>query len=174
MKRLISASRAIVLATGMVLAATSFAAAEDAASEESSFQPTMYGGASLGFAEQHDSKFGWSVSVMARFFEHVGAQIEYMNYGSVNAGSGNYDGVYFGVAPILPVGHGVDLYAQLGIGIGDPGDDVVAGGGFLYKLPIELFEKNGVDLCLRTDYKYWNVDEGAHLLTFGFMFGFHK
>lgn len=44
----------------------------------------------------------------------------------------------------------------------------------MYELPLAILDKNNVDLNLRLDYKYLNVDDGAHMLTLGFMLGFHK
>lgn len=173
MKRFIPASRAVVLALGLVMATTTFAsAAEEAAAKP--FSPTIYGGASIGYADQEVSKFGWSVGVLARFHQYAGVQVEYLNLGGKDKASGFYDLVYFGVMPLLPIGHGIDLFAQLGFAVGDPGDDVAVGGGMMYELPLEILAKNNVDLNLRLDYKYLNVDDGAHLLTLGFMLGFHK
>lgn len=176
MMKLIPATRAIVFAAGLVLATMSGAAAEEAEApkEAEPFKPTMYFGPTFGYADQDSSKYGWTIKALARPIENLGIQIEYLNLGKAENGPGDHDGAYFGVAPILPVGSGVDLYAQLGFAVGDPGDDVAAGLGVMYSLPIEMLASTGVVVELMADYKYLNWDSGDHLLTFGFLFGFFK
>lgn len=172
------ASRAIVLATGLVLAATTFAMAEEAATAEPApevvYAPTIYVGPAFGFAEQADSEFGWAMHVLARWNEYIGVQIEYLNLGSIPNDSGEHDAVYFGLMPLLPVSPRVDLFGQVGLAVSDAGDDVAAGGGVLYNIPVEFFESKKVRLALRGDYKYLNFADGEHLLTVGIMFGFYK
>lgn len=184
MMRLIPATRAIVFTAGLVLATTSMAAAEEAATTAEApaeakpaepFSPTIYVGPSFGYADQDStSNFGWSMQVLARPIQYLGLQIEYLNLGSDHNGVGHVDGVYFGVAPMFPVLDRLDLFAQLGLVVGDPGEDVAAGAGLMYRVPFEFLETNNVDLGLRLDYKYLNWDDGDHIVTFGFMLGFHK
>ncbi|MFN2377017.1 MAG: hypothetical protein ABR538_10795 [Candidatus Binatia bacterium] len=172
------ASLAIVLATGLVLATTTFAMAEEAAPAEPApeveYAPTIYFGPAIGYADQRGSEFGWSVQVLARWNEYIGVQIEYLNLGDDKTSSGDHDAVYFGLMPLLPVSPRVDLFGQLGLVVGDAGDDVAAGGGVLYNIPIEFFESKTVRVALRGDYKYLNVDNGEHMLMIGIMFGFYK
>jgi len=182
MKRLIPASRAIVLATGLVLATTAFAIAEDsgsagsapAAEEAKPFSPTIYVGPTFGYAEQKESEFAWGVHVMARPFRYGALQLEYFNLGPLRHSSGDFDGLYVGVMPILPVADRWSLFGQLGAAFSDEGHDVAAGTGVLFDLPIEFLESHNVNLTMRADYKYLNIDHGEHLLTLGFMFGLHK
>lgn len=183
MMRLTPATRAIVFTAGLVLATTSLAAAQDATKAEAPaeakpadpFMPTIYVGPSFGYADQDStSNFAWSMQVLARPIQYVGLQIEYLNLGSNHQGVGHYDGVYFGVAPMFPVTDRFDIFGQLGLAVGDQGDDVAAGAGAMYNLPIEFLETNNVDLEIRADYKYLNWADGDHMVTLGFMLGFHK
>jgi hypothetical protein len=182
MMRLIPASRAIVLATGIVLAATTFAMAEDTASTTEPaaakpaepFKPTIYVGPAFGYADQQISEFGWAMHIAMRVIEYGALQVEYFNLGTIPHDPGELDGLYVGIMPILPVGHGVSLFGQVGAAFSDAGDDVAGGGGVLYELPIEFLETNHVDLVMRLDYKYLNIEDGDHLITLGFMFGLHK
>jgi len=185
MIRLIPATRAIVFAAGLVVATTSLAAAEEAdtaaapaeAAPARKFMATIYAGPSLGYAYQDDeSNFAWSVQILARPIENLGLQVEYINLGNDHhpGEKGNYDGVYVGLAPMLPVADRFDIFAQVGLAIGDQGDDVAAGAGALYRIPFEFLETNNVDLDLRLDYKYLNWADGDHMVTLGFLLGFHK
>ena len=186
MMKLPPAARAVVFAAGLVLTTTSLATAEEAATAEPAetpveaapakpFSPTIYFGPSAGFAQQdHASDFGWTIAVLARPIRYLGLQIEYLNLGSEPHVSGAYDGVYFGAAPMLPVSERFDIFGQVGLAVGDQGDDVAAGAGVLYRVPFTFLETNNVDLAIRADYKYLNWADGNHLLTLGFMLGFHK
>jgi hypothetical protein len=189
------ASRAFVLAAGLVLASVTLAAAgapdaeadapaaqvtavEAPAAEppppEKPFMPTMYVGPGFGVADQDTTEFAWQIAALARPLRWLGLQIEYLNLGESSTSRGDHDGVYFGVMPMWPVLRRLDLYAQVGLVVGDPGDDVAAGGGVLYQIPIDWLVRNNVDVALRFDYKYLNWADGDHLATFGFLLGFHK
>ncbi|MFN2426219.1 MAG: hypothetical protein ABR587_07200 [Candidatus Binatia bacterium] len=188
MIRLTPGTRAVVLAAGLALAITSPAAAQDsttvvvteteaapAPEPAEPFMATIYFGPGFGLAQQDSgSDFGWAFYVLARPIEYLGLQVEYLNLGDAPRVSGDHDGVYFGLAPMLPVHERIDLFAQVGIVVGDPGDDVAAGAGMLYTVPIPFFERHNVDLDIRLDYKYLNWDHGDHIVTLGFMFGLHK
>lgn len=188
------ASRAILLAAGLVMATMSPAFAGAPGEEEAPaaaaetttavveevkpaepFSPTIYFGPQFGVADQSGTEFGWSFDALMRPIAYLGIQIEYLNLGSQPNSSGEHDFAYFGLSPMYPViPHVLDVFAQVGLVVGDAGDDVAAGGGLLYNLPIEFLEENNVDLALQLDYKYLNIDDGNHLLTFGFLIGFHK
>lgn len=180
MIRLNPASRAFLMAAGLVVASVSMAAAEDAAPAaeappaEEAFSPTIYFGPSFGYADQRNSDFGWAFHALARPIQYLGIQIEYNNLGSIPNDSGEHDFVYFGLAPMYPVLPRLDLFAQVGLVVGDAGDDVAAGGGLMYRLPIDWLDQNNVDLEILTQYKYYNIDDGEHLITLGFLLGFHK
>jgi hypothetical protein len=73
--------------------------------------------------------------------------------------------------PVMPR---LDLFAQVGLVVGDAGEDFAAGGGVMYQLPIDWLDKINVDLNLLAQYKYLNWADGEHLLTFGVLFGVHK
>jgi hypothetical protein len=109
-----------------------------------------------------------------RPLEYLAIQIEYLNLGSIPKSSGEHDFVYFGLAPMYRVIPHLDLFAQVGLVVGDAGDDVAAGGGVMYDVPIKWLDEINVDLELMAQYKYLNIDEGEHLVTFGFLFGIHK
>jgi len=187
MIRLNPASRAFLMAAGLVAATVTMAAAEEAApaaeapaeapAEEKPFMATIYFGPSFGYADQDDSEFGWAFHTLMRPIEYLAIQIEYLNLGS-NAPpkdtSGEHDGVYFGLAPMWPVIPRVDIFGQVGMVISDAGDDVAAGAGVLYQLPIDWLDTINVDLNLMAQYKYLNLADGEHLVTFGFLFGVHK
>jgi len=197
MMRLTPATRAIVFSAGLVLATTSTAtmsmagAAEPEATAEAPaqaaveapaevkpadpFMPTIYVGPSFGYADQdNSSNFAWSMQVLARPIQYLGLQIEYLNLGSDHNDVGHIDGVYFGVAPMYAITNRFDLYGQVGLVVGDPGEDVAAGLGVMFKVPFEFLETNNVDLEIRADYKYLNWDSGDNMVTLGFMLGFHK
>ncbi len=185
MIRLIPASRAMVVAAALVLATTALASAEETgaaapaaepAKPAKPFMPTIYVGPAFGYADQSggSSEFGWGMHVLARPLKYAGIQIEYFNLGGEPNSGGELDGVYFGIAPILPLSCGVSLFGQVGAAFSDAGDDVAGGGGVLYDVPVEFLSTNKVDLTLRLDYKYFNLDDGEHLLTLGVMLGFHK
>jgi hypothetical protein len=182
MIRLNPASRAFLMAAGLVAATVTMAAAQDAAPaaeappvEEEKFMPTVYFGPTFGYANQVDSEFGWAFHSMMRPLEYLAIQIEYVNFGSNPPPdtSGEYDGAYFGLAPMYRIGR-FDLFGQVGLVVSDAGDDVAAGAGAMYRLPIDWLDKNNIDLELVANYKWFNLDDGVHLLTFGFLFGFHK
>jgi len=187
--RLTPATRAVVLAAGFTLALTSPAASAEetttvvvtetetaaAPAPAEPFMATIYFGESLGYAYQEKTdNFAWTLQVLARPIQYFGMQIEYLNMGNDHAGRGDYDGFYFGLAPMYPVLDRLDLYAQVGIAVADQGDDVVGGAGAMYRIPFEWLEKNNVDLTARLDYKYLNWAAGDHLVTLGIMFGLHK
>lgn len=184
MMRLTPATRAIVFSAGLVLATTSMAAAEEAAATAEApaeakpadpFMATIYVGPSFGYADQDGtSNFGWSMQVLARPIQYLGLQVEYLNLGSDHNGVGHADGAYFGLAPMYPVSDRFDVFGQVGIAVGDPGDDVAAGAGVMYTVPFEFLETNNVDLAIRADYKYLNWNDGDHMVMLGFMFGLHK
>lgn len=169
-------ARALVLAAALVLSTTTFAAAEDApaapaaeaAPEAKPFKPTIYVGPSFGYSKKDNSDYAWQMQVLARFFRYGGIQIEYFDGGT--------SGLYIGVMPILPIAEtGASLYAQLGSAFANDDIGVAAGTGFMYDLPIAFLQKNNVEVTFRLDYKYLDdIQHGDHLLTAGFMFGFHK
>jgi hypothetical protein len=172
------AARALALAAALVLSTAGFAAAEDAAAsaaaapaEEAApakpFKPTIYVGPAFGYAKRDSSDYAWQMQVLARFFRYGGVQLEYFDGGT--------SGLYIGAMPILPICEtGASLYAQLGSAFVDGDIGVAAGTGAMYDLPIPFLEKNNVDLTFRLDYKYLDILHGEHMLTAGFMFGFHK
>ncbi len=179
------ASRAILVAAGLLLATMSPAVTDALAEGEAApaaaatpaepFSPTIYFGPQFGLADQSGTDFGWSFDALMRPIEYLGIQIEYLNLGSQPNSSGEHDFGYFGLSPMYPViPHTLDLFAQVGLVVGDAGDDVAAGAGALYTVPIEFLEQNNVDLALQLDYKYLNIDDGNHLVTVGFLLGFHK
>jgi hypothetical protein len=191
MIRLNPASRACLLAAGLVAATTTMAVAQDAvtvtetktetttetvAEPEEKFLQTIYFGPSFGYADQIDGEFGWAFHALMRPIEYLGLQIEYVNLGSDAPPdtSGENDGVYFGVAPMFPVMPRLDIFGQIGFAIGDAGDDVAAGAGIMYQLPIDWLDKINVDMNLMAQYKYFNWADGEHLVTFGILFGVHK
>jgi hypothetical protein len=189
MIRLNPASRACLLAAGLVVATTTMAAADDAVTvtktetetvevkEEEKFLQTIYFGPSFGYADQEDGEFGWAFHTLMRPIEYLGIQIEYVNLGSEappKDTSGEHDGVYFGLAPMFPVMPRLDIFAQLGFAIGDVGDDFAGGAGIMYQLPIDWMDKINVDINLLAQYKYFNWADGEHLVTFGVLFGVHK
>jgi len=154
---------------------------------ENPFRASINCGPTIGYADQsHEGgDFGWGVGVLARLIKYGGIQLEYWSLGNAanttgNSGDGgHFDGLYVGVMPMFPIGDtGLNIYGQVGAAFADEGNNVAGGGGLLYDLPIDVLHKNNVDLLLRLDYKYFNIedqgDNGQHLLTFGFMVGFHK
>jgi hypothetical protein len=186
MIRLNPASLAFLMAAGLVAATVSTSVAEDAtvtttetttettAPVEEKFMATIYFGPSFGYADQDGGDFGWAFHTLMRPIEYLAIQIEYNNLGSIPNDSGEHDFAYFGLAPMWPVMPRLDLFAQVGLVVGDAGDDVAAGAGIMYQLPIDWLDKINVDLNLLAQYKYLNIDEGEHLVTFGFLFGIHK
>lgn len=173
MKKQNPVARAVVLAAALVLSTTTFAAAEEASAPAAEpavakpFEPTIYFGPSFGYSKKDNSNYAWQLNVMARLIKYGGIQLEYFDGGS--------PGLYLGLAPILPIMEtGVALYGQLGSAFIDQDIGVAAGTGVMYDLPIPFLEKNKVDLTFRLDYKYLDIDHGDHLVTAGFMFGFHK
>jgi len=187
MMRMIPGTRAILLATGLAMATTTFAAAEEAVApaepaaaeaapekETQPFSPTIYFGPAFGYADQDSSEFGWAMHVLARPIRNLGIQLEYFNVGGQTNSSGEFDGFYVGLMPVLPINKGLSLFGQVGAAFSDAGDDVAGGGGILYEIPAAFLNNNKVDLLLRLDYKYLNLGDGAHLLTLGIMLGFHK
>lgn len=171
MKKHNPVARALVLAAALVISTSSFAAAEDApaaASEAKPFVPEIFVGPSFGYSKKDNANYGWQMQVLAQVFRYGGIQLEYLD-------ADKESGVYIGAMPILPIKEtGASLYAQLGSAFVEDDIGVTAGCGAMYKLPIPFLQKNKVDLALRLDYKYLDVYQGDHLLTAGFMFGFHK
>ena len=150
---------------------------------EKPFKPSIACGPTIGYADQsaEGGDFGWGVGVLARVIKYGGLQLEYWSLGNASkpSGGGHFDGLYVGVMPMFPIGDtGLNVFGQVGAAFSDEGNNVAGGGGLLYAVPIEFLDKNNVDLLLRLDYKYFNIedqgDDGQHLLTFGFMVGFHK
>lgn len=191
MIRRILVTRASVLASALVVLGAGLAAAQDtggppaeqpaassAPADAKPFEPTIYFGPGIGIADQDDTEFGWALHSLVRPFRYGAFQLEYFNMGS-NKGdnnNGDYDGLYIGVMPILPLDAGFSLFGQVGGAFGNGDESVAGGAGALYDLPTTFFDKvfnNGV--TLRADYKYLKLDsEDAHLFTVGFMFGVHK
>ncbi len=188
MIRRTSVTRALVVASALVIASAGLAAAQDAGgpprpkpaaaakpADPNAFQATLYFGGGIGVADQDGTDFGWGIHTLTRPFRYGGFQLEYFNGGHDKEDSGNYDGLYIGLMPILPLAGGASVFGQVGGAFGN-GDEAVAGGaGALYDLPTEWFDKvfnNGV--TLRADYKYIDLDQEAHIFTVGFMFGIHK
>jgi hypothetical protein len=188
MIRLNPASRACLLAAGLVVAAATMAAAEEAVTvtktetetvavePEEKFMATIYFGPSFGYADQQDSEFGWAFHTLMRPIEYLAIQIEYLNLGSNPPPdtSGEHDGAYFGLAPMYPVMPRLDIFGQVGLVVGDAGDDFAAGGGIMYQIPFDWLDKINVDINLLAQYKYLNWADGEHLVTFGVLFGVHK
>lgn len=171
MKKQNPAARALVLAAALVLSTTTLAAAEDAPAAEATvakpFKPTIYFGPSFGYSKRDGGDYAWQLNVLARLFKYGGMQLEYFDGGG--------PGLYLGLAPILPIMEtGASVYAQLGSAFVSDDIGVAVGTGLMYDLPIPFLEKNNVDMTFRVDYKYLDTDQGDHLLTAGFMFGFHK
>ena len=139
------------------------------------FRPTVYFGGGVGVADQDHTVFGYSIYTLTRPFRNLGFQLEYFNLNSDRRNNGDYDGLYIGLMPILPVTDYLSLFGQVGFGFSNRDDDVAGGGGLLYKLPFEAIDKivNG-GITLRADYKYFDFDEESHLVTFGAMVGFSK
>ncbi len=166
--------------------------------KEKVFKPSINVGPGVGYADQSDrgGDFGWSAYVLARLFKYGGIQLEYWSLGNATqaAGGGHFDGLYIGIMPMFPIADtGLNIFGQFGAAFSDEGNDVAGGGGLLYDLPIDWLNTHNVDLLLRLDYKYFNITDGhspgpndtsvedphdyktgQHLLTFGFMMGFHK
>jgi hypothetical protein len=183
--------RALVVANVLVFASAGIVSAQDIGgppspadaapakpAEAKPFSPTIYFGPAIGVADQKDTEFGWALHSLVRPFRYGAFQLEYFNMGS-NKGAtnnGDYDGLYIGAMPILPLDKGFSLFGQVGGAFGNGDESVAGGGGALYELPTEIFNKvfnSGV--TLRADYKYLKLDgEAAHLFTVGFMFGVHK
>lgn len=170
MMSMIPKSRAIVLAAGLVLATSAFAAAQEpagaAAAEEvkaEPFKPTIYFGP--GFGIENHGDFGWALHVLARIHQYGGLQIEYFDAAD--------DGLYVGLMPILPLPYGLGLFGQIG-GAFSENSGVAGGGGVLYDVPWEFLHTNNVNLVVRADYKYIDIDSGSHLFVLGMMIGFHK
>jgi len=153
---------------------------------EKPFTPSIAVGPMIGYAHQSEEggDFGWGVDALARVVKYGSLQLEYWSLGNAHnpGGSGNgghFDGLYVGLMPVFPIGEtGLEPYVQVGGAFCDEGNDVAAGAGLMYVLPIEWFAKNHMDLLLRLDYKYFNIEDqgerGQHLLTTGFMIAFHK
>lgn len=139
------------------------------------FHPTVYFGGGFGVADQDKTDYGWALWTLTRPFRYGAFQLEYFNLNSDRRNDGDYDGLYLGIAPILPLTDHLALMGELGYGFSNRDDDIAGGAGVLYKLPFEAVDKviNG-GVSLRADYKYFNFDEEAHLVTFGAMVGFSK
>lgn len=182
MMRLIPAFRTIALASLLVFAGAAAATAEETTTTvavetetEEPFSPTIYVGPAFGYADAEGGDFAWAVHAAARMFEYGAIQLEYFNVGNLRAPqSGNFDGLYVGLMPIIPVADGFGIFGQVGAAFSDAGDDVAGGGGLLYVLPIDFLQRNNVDATMRLDYKYFNLGDGAHSITLGLMLGFHK
>lgn len=175
MMRLIPAFRAIALAGVLVFAGAAHATAAETTEADKPFSPTIYVGPAFGYADADGRDFGWAVHAVMRLIEYGALQIEYFNVGNLRSPqSGNYDGLYVGLMPIIPVVDRFAVFGQIGAAFSDAGDDVAGGGGLMYDLPIPFLDRNNVDATVRLDYKYLNLDDGAHLLTLGLMLGFHK
>jgi hypothetical protein len=139
----------------------------------------LYFGPAFGVADTDGgTEFGWGLNVLYRAFRYGGFQLEYLNLGPENGGSGDFDGLYLGLMPTLPLVENLSVFLQGGgIITSDEGDAGVGGGGVLYDLPLEPIEKYlPGGLSLRADYKYMAFDDAAHLVTAGIMyrFGFVK
>lgn len=139
------------------------------------FRPTVYFGGGIGVADQDMTDFGWALHTLTRPFRYGGFQLEYFNLGPSRRNNGDFDGLYLGLMPILPLDAGVSLFGQVGYAFSDHDDDLAGGGGLLYKLPFEAIDKivNG-GITVRADYKYFDFDEESHLAMLGIMFGFSK
>jgi len=185
----ISVTRALVVASAFVIASAGLAAAQDIGgpprpkpapaakpADPNAFLATIYFGPGIGVADQEDTEFGWALHSLVRPFRYGAFQLEYFNMGPSKGNSGDYDGLYIGLMPILPLTGGASLFGQVGGAFGNGDESVAGGAGALYDLPVDWFKKvfnNGVSL--RADYKYLKLDsEDAHLFTVGFMFGVHK
>jgi hypothetical protein len=188
MIRRISATRAVILASAFVIASAGLAAAQGMGgvpapkpapaakpADPNAFLATLYFGPGFGVADQDGTDFGWGIHTLTRLVQYGGFQLEYFNAGQNKDGSGNYDGLYLGLAPILPLKNGVSLLGQVGAAFANSDNAVAGGAAVLYEVPIESLKKvfnNGV--TLRADYKYYDFDQDAHIFTIGFMFGVHK
>ncbi len=139
----------------------------------------LYFGPAFGVADTDGgTEFGWGLHVLYRAFRYGGFQMEYLNLGPENGESGDFDGLYLGVMPTLPLVENLSVFLQGGgIITSDEGDAGVGGGGVMYDLPLAPIEKYlPGGLSLRADYKYMGFNDAAHLATVGIMyrFGFVK
>jgi len=173
----IPASRAFILAMGLVLASAAMASAQEPAQEpakpEAKFSPTLYIGGGVGVADHESTNFAWDVQVLGRFFRYGALQVQYFDTGTADTHH-DAEGLYVGLMPILPLTDQWSLFGQLGGAFSDAGDGVAGGGGVLYLLPIQFLKTNRVDLALQLDYKYLDIADGDHMLTFGLLLGFSK
>lgn len=166
-------ARALVLAAAFVISTTSLAVAQDATAAAAApaakpFTPEIYVGPAFGYSKKDNANYGWQMQVLARFHRYAGVQLEYFDADAAS-------GLYLGAMPILPIKDtGASVYAQIGSAFVEDDIGVAAGAGAMYDLPIPLLQKNKIDLTFRLDYKYVDVYQGDHLLTAGFMVGFHK
>ena len=155
------------------------AAAPAAKPPEDWVRTGLYFGPAFGVADvDGGTEFAWALQVLYRPFRYGGLQLEYQNLGPENQGSGDFDGLYLGVAPMLPLAEPITAFLQAGGMItSDEGDAFAGGAGMLFDLTLPSVEKYlPGGLTLRADYKYIDFEDSAHVLMAGIMyrFGFVK
>lgn len=134
----------------------------------------LYFGPMFGVADvDGGAEFGWGLDVLYRPVRFGGIQLEYFNLGTENDDDGDFDGLYLGVAPMLPLADTVSLFLQGGYSFTSSDDAGVGGAGVLYDLPSEWLNKYlPGGLTARLDYKYFDFRDSAHLVTAGIMYRF--
>jgi len=134
----------------------------------------LYFGPAFGVADSgNGTAFGWALDVLYRPFRYGGMQLEYFNLGDDDENNGDLDGLYLGVAPMLPLAQGFSLFAQGGYSFTSGDDGGVGGGGLLYDIPLDPMKKYlPGGLTARLDYKFFDFDSSAHLVTAGLMYRF--
>jgi len=134
----------------------------------------LYFGPAVGVAHAKGrDKFGYALHVLYRPFRYGGMQLEYENLGPDKDDNGAFDGLYLGLAPMLPLTEGLTLFLQGGYTFTAGDDAPTGGGGVLWDLPLDPVKKYlPGGLTLRGDYKYFDFDKAGHLATIGLMYRF--
>ena len=156
-------------------AAPAPAAAPAAKTEEDWVRKGLYFGPAIGVAHSDGrDQFAWALQVLYRPFRYGGMQLEYENFGNDKDNNGDQDGLYLGLAPLLPLAEGISLFLQGGYTFTEGDDGATGGGGVLWDIPhmdsVNKYLPGG--LSVRADYKFFNFEEDAHLATIGLMYRF--
>ena len=134
----------------------------------------LYFGPGFGYAHADgNDSFGWAIHTLYRPVRYGGIQLEYENLGDDEGSNGNFDGLYIGLAPMLPIANGITAFLQGGYTFTAGDDGATGGAGLLYDLPLDPVKKYFPGgFTARLDYKYFNFDESGHLALIGVMYRF--
>ena len=139
----------------------------------------LFFGPSIGVGDASDTDFAWAIHANYRPWKFFAFEFGYWRIES-QEGSGNFDGVYLGGMPIIPIAAGFSVFGEGGWTNSDGDDAWAAGGGMLYDIKFGELSRNLEQvlrdrLTIRAGYRYMDIeDDDAHMGTVGLLYRLGK